>query len=251
MSDPPPYNPQDTIPYPEHADIDLVIAIDFGTTYSGIAYRLLTPEEKKSPNLTPEAIERDIRVISEWPGRETHWNEKGPTVLSYRENGEISGWGHKAKGNHVRIAHFKLGLQNVTDHYQELHSQMSALGGFLGNPDWHHPSLPLKKAVDFAADFLTCLRKYAKEHLSSNAMIQPLLGGSKVSYVITVPAIWTDRAKALTRKAATRAGIPDSNLIFIAEPEAAALFCATISKEVDLKAGDKFVVCDAGGGTVV
>jgi hypothetical protein len=28
------------------------------------------------------------------------------------------------------------------------------LGGFLGDPNWRHPSLPSKTAVDFAADYL-------------------------------------------------------------------------------------------------
>jgi molecular chaperone DnaK (HSP70) len=253
-SSPPPYTPPDheSIPYPEHADIDLVLAIDFGTTYSGVAYRYLTIDEKRSPNLTAVRIEKDIRLISTWPGRGAHTTEKGPTAISYRPDGQVLGWGYRAKDNHpVRIAHFKLGLQNVSQHYRELNTQTSALGGFLTNPDWVHPSLPSKKAVDYAADFLRNLREYAVEQLSANSVIAPLLQGSKVSYVITVPAIWTDRAKALTRDAAQRAGIPTSALNFIAEPEAAALYCATISREVSLGPRDKFVICDAGGGTVV
>jgi hypothetical protein len=40
-------------------------------------------------------------------------------------------------------------------------------------------------------------------------------------------------------------------LMLITEPEAAALACATLCDEVDLREGDRFLVCDAGGGTVV
>ena len=72
-----------------------------------------------------------------------------------------------------------------------------------------------------------------------------------MSYIVTVPAIWSDGAKALTRQAAIRAGIPEAGLTLITEPEAAALFCATTCVEADLDAGDRFLVCDAGGGTVV
>jgi molecular chaperone DnaK (HSP70) len=72
-----------------------------------------------------------------------------------------------------------------------------------------------------------------------------------MSYIITVPAIWSDMAKNLTRKAASRAGFPDDKITLITEPEAAALYCATNSLEVDLYDGDRFLVCDAGGGTVV
>jgi hypothetical protein len=39
--------------------------------------------------------------------------------------------------------------------------------------------------------------------------------------------------------------------MLITEPEAAALYCATLCKEVDLKIGNRFLICDAGGGTVV
>jgi hypothetical protein len=73
----------------------------------------------------------------------------------------------------------------------------------------------------------------------------------KLAYVITVPAIWKDSAKDLTRQAAVSAGIPRDNLELITEPEAAALYCATMCTEVNLSDGDCFLVCDAGGGTVV
>ena len=79
---------------------------------------------------------------------------------------------------------------------------------------------------------------------------QGFLRNQQISFVITVPAIWKDSAKSLTRQAAVRAGIPDRKLELITEPEAAALYCATICREVDLRDGDRFVVCDAGGGTV-
>jgi molecular chaperone DnaK (HSP70) len=77
------------------------------------------------------------------------------------------------------------------------------------------------------------------------------LRNQKLSYVITVPAIWKDSAKDLTRQAAVRAGIPENRLELITEPEAAALYCATYYEKVDLRAGDCFLICDAGGGTVV
>jgi molecular chaperone DnaK (HSP70) len=70
-----------------------------------------------------------------------------------------------------------------------------------------------------------------------------------MTFVLTVPAIWTDKAKELTVQAATRAGM--ENLVLMTEPEAAATYCATLCAETDLREGDIFLVCDAGGGTVV
>jgi hypothetical protein len=119
------------------------------------------------------------------------------------------------------------------------------------DPNWKHPQLPQKAAVDYAADYLTCIHKYVKDVFFPRQFGSVFLRNQQISYVITVPAIWKDSAKALTRQAAVRAGIPERKLELITEPEAAALYCATICHEVDLTDGDRFLVCDAGGGTVV
>lgn len=79
---------------------------------------------------------------------------------------------------------------------------------------------------------------------------EQLLQNQRISYILTVPAICSDRAKALIRQAAIRAGISDDNLL-ITEPEAAALYCSVIFGEIDLNYSDRFLICDAGGGTVV
>ena len=84
-----------------------------------------------------------------------------------------------------------------------------------------------------------------------NRFGERFLQNQKLSYVLTVPAIWSDKAKELTRQAALTAGIKRENLTLITEPEAAALYCATLCNEVDLQPGDRFMICDAGGGTVV
>lgn len=72
-----------------------------------------------------------------------------------------------------------------------------------------------------------------------------------MSYVISVPSIWIDYAQDLTRIAAIRAGLPQKSISLITEAEATALYCATMCEEVDLREGDRFLVYDAGGGTVV
>jgi molecular chaperone DnaK (HSP70) len=67
--------------------------------------------------------------------------------------------------------------------------------------------------------------------------------------------MWSDRAKATMREAALRAGLINSNdhpdrLMLISEPEAAALYCEKKSEQFNLKHGQRFMICDAGGGTV-
>src|SRR5271167_732081 len=240
---------------------DLVIGIDFGTTFSGVAYA--NPTKINASKLftrgdrTTVASEV-VHVIRAWPGAAQL--DKIPSQLSYK-NPTTPTWGSKVKiADEPRIAHFKLGLEeNVKDHYnsdtlgrrQFGAGKGSPLGGYLTDPNWTHPLLREMKPVDYAADYLTAVCNYDRSETLPKHFGKQFLDKQQISYVITVPAIWSDKAKDLTRTAAQRAGIQRRKLVLISEPEAAALYCATFCKEVDLEPGDRFLVCDAGGGTVV
>lgn len=58
------------------------------------------------------------------------------------------------------------------------------------------------------------------------------------------------------RQAAVLAGLisrhdPSDRLLLISEPEAAAIYCReSLADQVQIKPGDRLMVCDAGGGTV-
>ncbi|XP_062591940.1 heat shock 70 kDa protein 12A-like [Saccostrea cucullata] len=76
-------------------------------------------------------------------------------------------------------------------------------------------------------------------------------------WVITVPAIWTDSSKSFMRRCAIKAGIAKDRLTIALEPEAAAIYTNFSSIKRDLASssiscgkGLKYLVCDAGGGTV-
>ena len=74
---------------------------------------------------------------------------------------------------------------------------------------------------------------------------------TRVEFVLTVPAVWSDSAKDATLKAAEQAGLGNRHeLKLISEPEAAAVYTLKAIQPNHLKIGDNFVVCDAGGGTV-
>lgn len=67
--------------------------------------------------------------------------------------------------------------------------------------------------------------------------------------------MWSDLAKYSMRRAAIKAGLvkkddPQDRLLLISEPEAAALYCEKMCEQVNLKQGDRMMICDAGGGTV-
>jgi len=228
---------------------DLVVGIDFGTTFTGFAFGHsgLTVETLADM----KRVAGKIAIVRTWPNAVS---DKIPTVLAY--NSTPPSWGANiGPRDKPRVAHFKLGLQeNVGKYYKQRASAKgttSLLGGYLDDPNWKHPNMPNKKAVDYTADYLTQAFNYVKNEALPRTFDAEFLKGQKISYVLTVPAIWTDKAKELTRQAAVRAGISRRELMLITEPEAAALYCATWCQEVQLQEGDKFLICDAGGGTVV
>jgi molecular chaperone DnaK (HSP70) len=221
---------------------DFVIGIDFGTTFTGVAFAY--SEDTTGNDL--KKIADDLEVVKTWPNIGSV--EKIPTMIAYPPNAGTQ-WGFSVRHNsEPQVSYFKLGLQpGMVDHYS---NKASSALPFL-EPNYKHPKLPNKSAVDFAADYLTCVHKYLMDVYFKNKFGDQFLRDQKISYVITVPAIWKDSAKDLTRQAAVRAGIPANRLELITEPEAAALYCATVHQKVDLRDGDCFLICDAGGGTVV
>jgi molecular chaperone DnaK (HSP70) len=74
---------------------------------------------------------------------------------------------------------------------------------------------------------------------------------TKKQVVLTVPAVWSDKAKHATLQAAERAGMGSAaELTIVSEPEAAAVYTLKAIQPNVLHEGDNFIVCDAGGGTV-
>ncbi|KAF9378480.1 Heat shock 70 kDa protein 12A, partial [Mortierella sp. AD011] len=76
-----------------------------------------------------------------------------------------------------------------------------------------------------------------------------------IQYCLSVPAMWTDYAKSIMRQAALQAGMispsdPPHRLLLISEPEAAALYCEKKCDQFSIGHGERFMICDAGGGTV-
>lgn len=91
-------------------------------------------------------------------------------------------------------------------------------------------------------------KKYIENEL---ARAKHVFSGDQITWVITVPSIWSEGAKQLMRETARDAGLcgETSGPIIALEPEVVAQ--RIMAKESHLVGdGDTFLVCDCGGGTV-
>ncbi|KAI5776136.1 hypothetical protein EDC01DRAFT_506796 [Geopyxis carbonaria] len=100
-------------------------------------------------------------------------------------------------------------------------------------------------------DYLTALRVHAYEVICRNYGRESV-ESCRVKYVLTIPAIWSDRAKNRMVRAVSDAGygVHRQDFHLIGEPEAAAAYVLRTLQPNHLSVGDTFVICDAGGGTV-
>ncbi|KAF8249243.1 actin-like ATPase domain-containing protein [Wilcoxina mikolae CBS 423.85] len=105
--------------------------------------------------------------------------------------------------------------------------------------------------VTVVKDFLSAIRQTTIQEIEKTYG-NDWVRRSKIQYVLTVPAIWSDAAKSLMVQAAEGAGFGTHRVDFslVGEPEAAAAHTLHTIQPNHLTPGDTFIICDAGGGTV-
>ncbi|GAA5866075.1 hypothetical protein JCM3774_000017 [Rhodotorula dairenensis] len=218
------------------------VGIDFGTTFSGIAYG------------SSRVFDGQIRQILNWPGSyETY--RKVPTCILYEqhdpsEEAKVVSWGLEAKNTTVREGFVKCEWFKLLLSPESLRS---------GVPDPWLPPLPAgKNVVDVIADFLRCIWRYARRVITEE--IGSVVDLNAADVLLTVPAAWDAAACSLMRESALRAGLVQSSrggdtqwrdrLQIITEPEAGAIHASTLATLHHLRPSQSFLLCDAGGGTV-
>ncbi|KZV91854.1 hypothetical protein EXIGLDRAFT_693266 [Exidia glandulosa HHB12029] len=219
----------------------LVISIDFvlaGTTFSGVAYG--------SSRIAGGKVQQILR----WP-KAMDTFRKVPTCLLYDEQGRVLAWGLEAK--HATIVQ---GMYRCEWFKLYLEPQALREGGSV---DPRLPPLPPGKTpFDLIVDYLSCLWEYSREQITRDISSVADLDTAQVW--LTVPAAWNQKACAMMRDAAIRAQLVRSahahdrnwrsRLKIITEPEAAAVHAAALTNLHNLRGGQSFMICDAGGGTV-
>lgn len=187
----------------------------------------------------------DLDIIKTWPGGNGISSDKVPTEISYTQplgstSNSVIRWGFQFRPEERRLRCIKLFLdrnQNIPSYVsrQETAAQLGAAG---------------KTVVDAVSDYLTQIHKHTMQTLTRRYG-ERFIKDTKVEFVLTCPAVWSDAAKNATLVAAERAGMGSKEqLQMISEPEAAAVYTIKAMQSHHLTIGDNIVVCDAGGGTV-
>ncbi|XP_060080790.1 heat shock 70 kDa protein 12A-like [Ylistrum balloti] len=221
-----------------------VVAIDFGTSYSGYAFTY-RDEYKKSNNA------REIFHNSWASGIAGNHSVKAPTVALFNPNKEFYSFGYEAEEKFSELTEYKKhkGWYYFSKFKMQLFDKMK-LSRDLVTADQSGKVLP---AITVFSESLGYLVRAAIHQVNR-------VSEKDITWVITVPAIWTEPAKQFMREAVIKTGIDEDKLLLALEPEAAALYCRYLpttrggKDENDilgfLNQGGRYMIVDMGGGTV-
>ena len=200
---------------------------------------------------------KDVKLVQTWPGGTNGNNsaDQVPTKLEYTEP-EIT-WGYKASAtaNNPRskpLKWFKLLLQERNapssvsknrvgptgwplqrEGMDTALAEVNELFGELGISPWVTPEQETRKMlcelnitpVKLIADFLEKIRETTMASIKRTYWMQAEMG-TKVEWIVSVPAIWNDAAKNSMIQAAKQAGLGERGVDFelISEPECGATY---------------------------
>ncbi|KAJ4401976.1 hypothetical protein N0V85_005400 [Neurospora sp. IMI 360204] len=215
----------------------IIIGIDFGTTFSGVAYTWSNKGDK-------------VQVITSWDADNysSSNEEKTPTTLSFIDPNQVN-WGYSVPKDADQVKWFKLLLLDEEDLPADVRvsSRIVEAREYLRRHN--------KTPIEAIAVYLRCLWNHSIQRITESVS-RALVNYSKFHVVMTLPAIWPDYARARMREAANLAGIlgpraaGETELTFLSEPEAGAIATfADMEGRQDVKTGDTFVMVDCGGGT--
>ncbi|KIL60579.1 hypothetical protein M378DRAFT_83567 [Amanita muscaria Koide BX008] len=226
----------------------LVIAIDVGTTFSGVSYALL------DPGIVPQ-----IQPVTQFIGqREPRGDSKVPSIVCYSQDGTVVAVGAETDpgtndalaemDNVIRVEWFKLHLR--PPHLapsQEFELQKLHL--FPKN----------KTPVQVFGDFLRYLFQSTKKYITDSELWSWKSVKRNTYFVLSHPNGWEGKQQSQMRKAAIAAGLVDNSeaserISFVSEGEASLHFCLNKNPNLHsveiLQERDGILVVDCGGGTI-
>ncbi|EJD00154.1 uncharacterized protein FOMMEDRAFT_159802 [Fomitiporia mediterranea MF3/22] len=231
-------------PY-QGSTMDLVIGIDVGTTFSGVSYAIL------KPNIIPE-----VQPVPRFTGQTTS-DAKIPSIMYFDKDLNLKAAGASAVSDTtinvaecegwIKVEHFKM-------HLRPSNMRINTNGLSLG-------TLPPKMTpVEAMGHFLRYLYKETINYIEKyephgSELIKSF--EERISFVLSHPNGWEGLQQQRMRSAAVFGGlVPNgitghARLKFVTEGEASALAClANGLCPPNLQPGYRFVIADAGGGTL-
>ncbi|VDI61083.1 Hypothetical predicted protein, partial [Mytilus galloprovincialis] len=188
-------------------NLKLVVAIDIGTTSSVYAYSIST---------TPS----DIQLNKPWDsGTRGLCSPKTPTCILLSKDFEPINIGYEAQkeySDHIYdkededylfIDKFKMKLYEAKNIMEEMTIK-----------DIKGHAVP---AIQVFANMIRLLKKRAETDIT-NVYSTPIYHSTM--WVLTIPAVWTDKAETFMRTCAERAGIPHDQLMIVVESESASVY---------------------------
>nr|XP_034301175.1 uncharacterized protein LOC117681324 isoform X4 [Crassostrea gigas] len=220
----------------------IVVALDFGTTYSGYAF---WKKDTDPLDITSGKWNTGSKNVLE--------SLKTPTSLLLSKENEVIEFGFEAEKIFKELA--EDGSDKEYRFFRQfkmlLHDRKSFNTDMLIEDHQHNPIKALdvfSLSIQYLKD--ECFELFQKKHIN--------IPNDEILWILTVPAIWDQSAKEFMRKAAEQAEIPSEQLKLALEPEAAAIYVVkgaktTFGKEsvTTVKPGTKIMVADLGGGTAV
>jgi molecular chaperone DnaK (HSP70) len=209
-----------------------IIAIDFGTGASGYA-------------ITPKMLENGKARIEVFNPCDESDDQKTSTVILFDNEFNFMAFGQPALQRYAELVddgETALLFQTYKMHLLHMHTNAVAVDG---------REMPLMNVIS------ETLRYISEKALGKlNEQIGKVIK-SKIKWVLTVPALWSEEHKHFMRKACVDAGIVESlespNLLLCLEPEGASISVREDSEETvkeQMTKGRVVMVLDCGGGTV-
>ncbi|SJL14079.1 uncharacterized protein ARMOST_17534 [Armillaria ostoyae] len=224
----------------------LVIALDLGTTFSGVSYSIL------DPGIAPK-----IKGVTRFPAQENAGGDaKIPTIMYYDKSGEVMAAGAEALDESlvrsaedegwIKCSRFKLHMLPKWADTKETNEAMA-------------PLPPGKDVVEVFGDFyaylVECTMSFIQEsHQNGTDLLLSVKGDTE--FILSHPNGWEGAQQQQLRKAAIYAGlIPDDDkgherIHFVTEGEASLHFCIEHGLFPYIKDGEGVMIVDAGGGTI-
>lgn len=202
---------------------DIIVGVDFGMTYTGVAYstrRMLQP-----------------KFIQRWP-EQTHDLRRVPSIIHYdAENSHKPEWGFSCQYSEDKKECFKRYLDLEVLRREKRSS-----------PNETHPTY--EQVKKWYMDYMKCLYTYISQILQIKMGIW---NNKRVEFLFSTPTTFQSQGITTTlRELLLNAGFGEFRkhtvTFSLTEPQASAVD-AIKDSAISLAKGDVIVVCDAGGAT--